>query len=171
MFATHRHKWTQQDDALIGVIPDTEVAIRLGMTQEAVKLRRRHLNRKPVARRSGVIDRKKLAELRVNSDRPWTKSEVRLLGTAIDAEVALRVGRPAWAVKRERQRREIKPFKTANRSWNRSEVALLGKYSDADVARRLRRTELAVQMQRQDLGIPKFNARRRVWTKKDDRIP
>jgi hypothetical protein len=78
--------WLPEHDALLGKLPDREVARRSGHNFLATRKRR--------------LDR----GLRDPSVRPdWSPAEDRLLGTAPDAEIALRVHRTLSGVKSRRK--------------------------------------------------------------------
>jgi hypothetical protein len=77
--------------------------------------------------------------------RPWTKSELRLLGTMPDADVARRLGRNYSAVLSKRQQFKI-PYKHPRyASWKPSELELLNRLSNKEVAKRTSRTINAVR--------------------------
>jgi hypothetical protein len=78
-------RWTEEEVALLGTIPDEEVAAQTGRTKVAVYLKRRQL---------GIAQ----CPLSDTSGPRWTEEEVALLGTAPDAEIALRIGRTKTAV-------------------------------------------------------------------------
>lgn len=72
-------KWTEEVIALLGVIPDTEIAKQLGISAITVGRKRRELNI-PSYSWGGRKPRK------------WTKKMIALLGTMPDSEVAKRLG-------------------------------------------------------------------------------
>jgi hypothetical protein len=78
--------WTKSEIALVGKLPDKEVARRTGRTLYAVQTRRNRL-KLPNALGARI---------------KWLPGEVRLLGTAPDKEIARRLGRPVLSVKRKR---------------------------------------------------------------------
>ncbi len=82
----HGPRWTPQDIALLGVLPDEEVARRTGRTVGAVQQKRHEL---------GIPNPDR------NRNR-WTAEEVALLGALPDEEVARRVGRSLLAVIQKR---------------------------------------------------------------------
>src|SRR5262245_10493912 len=98
--------------------------------------------------------------LRPDHGQGWTKEELRLLGTAPDAEVAGRIGRTTNAVRIRRTRLGIPD--PGGHGWTAEELALLGTAPDEEVARRIGRTPGAVTHKRCKLGIPNpFDGRRR----------
>jgi hypothetical protein len=86
------HWWRAEDLALLGTMPDAEVARRTGRTLDAVQNART---------RRGIANCWE-----------WTEEEIALLGTAPDAEIAARIGRTASAVL---QKRFALGFPMANR--------------------------------------------------------
>lgn len=79
--------WTAEEQALLGVLPDKEVARRTRRSRTAVMVKRRKLGRPAVA-----------------NPRHWKRHEIALLGTAPDREVAARLGRSQSAVEHKRER-------------------------------------------------------------------
>jgi hypothetical protein len=76
--------WTPEDIALLGTVPDVEVARRTGRTLEAVRQKREELGiRNPAGNR-------------------WLAEEIALLGALPDREVARRLGRPLQSVTQKR---------------------------------------------------------------------
>jgi hypothetical protein len=73
--------WKPEDDALLGTMPDVELAERLGRARSTVERRRYRLG-VPCFRRHGPI----------TPSRTWTRREDRLLGTLSDVELAARLG-------------------------------------------------------------------------------
>src|ERR1039458_163346 len=78
--------WTGDEDALLGVLSDQEVAQRLGRTFAAVRARRIHSGKRDPSARS-----------------LWKPEEDRLLGTASDTEIAKQLNRTCGAVKSRRK--------------------------------------------------------------------
>ncbi len=70
--ASRSRRWTKKDDALLGVMPDEQLAKRLGRSVLAVAVRR-HLKR-------------------VSTRRRWRPLDDKLLGTLPDGEIARRLG-------------------------------------------------------------------------------
>src|SRR2546428_2486572 len=96
-----RKPWTRNELALLGKLPDAEVAELTGRTFGTVWQKRRALG----------IDQPAL------HFRKWTPTEDKLVGTAPDAEIANRLGRTESAVKsrrtileRQHASRETKPI-------------------------------------------------------------
>ena len=88
--------WTAKELRLLGTMPDDELAARIGRTERAVRVMRlRHGI--PVAK-----DRRR-REHHVGG-RTWTDSELALLGTVPDSELAARIGRTQGAIEVMRAR-------------------------------------------------------------------
>ena len=98
-FNARLHPWTPEEEALLGVMTDPELAARLGVSVGAVAHRRRRLGR-------GV---------RYAKRRPWTPGEEALLGTVRDTELAARLGRHTSTVCIRRQQLGIPNFYWHNR--------------------------------------------------------
>ena len=80
----HRPLWTPDDIALLGTLPDTEVARRTGRTVNAVRLKREEL---------GIPNQ---------AGNRWRPEDITLLGRLPDREVARSLGRPLHAVTQKR---------------------------------------------------------------------
>jgi hypothetical protein len=80
----HGPRWTPQELALLGTLPDEEVAARIGKTPGAVRQKREELG---------------IPNPAANS---WTAEDIALLGTLSDEEVAARLGRSRTAVTQKR---------------------------------------------------------------------
>src|SRR6266568_7251846 len=95
-----RKPWTRDELALLGRLPDAEVAELTGRTFGTVWQKRRALG----------IDQPALRF------RKWTPAEDKLVGTASDAQIARRLGRTESAIKsrraileRQQAKHETKP--------------------------------------------------------------
>src|SRR5436309_3831714 len=88
--------WTKEELALLGRLPDAEVAELIGRTFGTVWQKRRALDIEQPALRF----------------RKWTPAEDKLVGTAPDAEIARQLGRTESAIK---SRRAILEREQANR--------------------------------------------------------
>jgi hypothetical protein len=84
--ARRRRPWTPEENQLLGVLPDDEVAARTKRTRRAVMTRRRRLRKK----------------CPTSSWTHWTPAQIRLLGTMPDRELSKRLQRSqiSIAVKR-----------------------------------------------------------------------
>ena len=93
----HGPLWTPEDIALLGTLPDEEVARRTGRTVNAVRLKREELGiPNPAGNR-------------------WRPEDITLLGTLPDREVARRLGRPLHSVTQKRCKLGIPTFEDRRR--------------------------------------------------------
>jgi hypothetical protein len=99
------HNWTAAENALLGKLPDPDVARRIGLTPLSIFRRRTKLGI-PAYKPPIPKPRKKLAVRRAKS-KPWTSAEVSLLGTDTDRAIGARLGLTREAVQRERRLRKI----------------------------------------------------------------
>jgi len=83
----HDRLWTPEEMALLGVLPDGEVALRTGRTTNAVALTRERLGRANVNARPDAF-----------TGRPWTAAEDNAVCTLPPKEAAARTGRSMQAV-------------------------------------------------------------------------
>jgi hypothetical protein len=144
-------RWTEEQLALLGTMPDEEVAAQIGRTACAVGVKRRLL---------GIGKYRPLGF----PGRLWTEEEVSLLGTAPDKEIARRIGRTAWGVYTKRREMGIPSYRPPGGPaylWTEEELALLGTAADEEIARQTGRTSWAVCRKRRQRGIPKPCDRRR----------
>jgi hypothetical protein len=151
-FAARSRRWSHHELALLGKLPDTEVARRLGRSLKAVQFKRNLLHLRPA-----------------NDRRPphqWTRREERLLGTKPDEEVARLLDLTTTIVTGHRGRTGIPLLWDRQRHWTRAEEKLLGTASDAIIARRLGCHHSTVAGQRRKLGIPSTIHN---WTPKKDK--
>jgi hypothetical protein len=125
---------------LLGLRPDAQVAMLLGIGEDAVRHRRHQL-------RISLPGR----ERTFAAPKPWRAEDDALLGAVSDQEAARRLGRSNSCVKARRVRLGIA---SCCRRWTPAEDAGLGKVPDETLARRLGRTVEAVQTRREQLGIP-----------------
>jgi hypothetical protein len=86
--------------------------------------------------------------------RAWPAWQLQLLGTALDEEVAARIGRTVNAVRVRRTRLGIP--NPGGRGWTVAELAPLGTAPDEEIAAQVGRTSAAVAQKRCKLGIPTF---------------
>src|SRR6266567_9397521 len=80
--------------------------------------------------------------------RPWTKGELALLGTKLDAQVAKLTGRTFGTVWQKRRALGITQPTLRFRKWTPAEDKLVGTAPDAEIALRLGRTESAIKSRR-----------------------
>ena len=125
---------------MLGLRPDAQVAMLLGISVSAVRHRRNQLR----ISLPGQLRK-------VTPPKPWWAEEIAMLGKASDAQVARRLGRSVTSVKARRLRLGIA---SSRHRWTPEQDALLGKFPDETLARRLGCTVKAVQARRERLGIP-----------------
>jgi DNA-binding CsgD family transcriptional regulator len=140
VFHPKKHWWTAEDDKLLGLRPDAQVAMLLGIDVSTVRHRRNQLRISLPARLK-----------KVTPPKPWSAEEIALLSKASDAQVARRLGRSVTSVKTKRLRLGIP---SSRHPWAPEQDALLGKFPDQTLARRMGCTVKAVQARRERLGIP-----------------
>ncbi len=110
-----RHKWTDEENALLGTDSDAKIAKILGLKLHEVFDQRRRLGiPRPV--------------------RHWTEAECKLLGTASDVEIARQTGRTEHSVRHKRDELGVPSLRT---EWTEEELALLGTASDPAIARKI----------------------------------
>jgi hypothetical protein len=78
-------RWSAEEDKLVGVLPDEEVARLTARALASVQMRRFRLGRPNPAPKIAL-------------PREWKTSEIKLLGQMSDGEVAKRTGHPAGSV-------------------------------------------------------------------------
>jgi hypothetical protein len=135
--------------------------LRRAVTEKiAARLRGKRLPPEQVERR-----RRTAVELDFGRDlrrmaraRAWPAWQVQLLGTALDEEVAARIGRSPDAVRRMRAKQGIP--NPSGHGWTAEQVELLGTMPDEEVAARIGRTPGGVGQKRCKLGVPTFRDRR-----------
>ena len=139
-FDPKKHHWTAEDEKLLGLRPDAQVAMLLRISVGAVRHRRNHLRISLPGQAS-----------KITPSKPWLPEDMAMLGKASDAQVARRLGRSVTSVKARRLRLGIG---SNRRRWTPEQDVLLGKFPDGTLARRLGCTVKAVQARRERLGIP-----------------
>ncbi|HTB85840.1 MAG TPA: hypothetical protein VK742_19505 [Candidatus Sulfotelmatobacter sp.] len=98
----------------------------------------------------------------IKPEQLWKSSEVKLLGTAADEEVARKLGRSVNSVKIKRTRLGITGV---SKLWlSADEIELLGKQPDAELAARFGRTLKSIQYWRVKLGRTYYASGSRDWT-------
>jgi hypothetical protein len=143
------HVWTRKQIALLGTLPDTDVARRLGCPAYVATFKRWSL-KIPRAQKPGT------------NANPWTPAEIKLLGTLPDEEVARRISRSVGAVIQRRELLHVPMQNPKLRDWTADEDGLLGTRSDAEIARRLGRTLNATSHRRIRLKIPAWRIKYRL---------
>jgi hypothetical protein len=139
--ARRKSAWPEEHLALLGTMPDDELAQQLGKSENAVRLQRE---------RQGIPN---------PSGHGWTEEELALLGTLPDDEVARRIGRTPVAVTNKRCDLGIPHPKGWH--WTAEHLALLGTAPDEEIAARIGKTPAAVCHERCRRRIPTFRDRRR----------
>ena len=140
VFFPKKHWWTADDDKLLRLRPDAQVAMLLGIGLSAVRHRRNQL-------RISLPGQPR----KVTPPKPWPAEEIAMLGKSPDAQVARRLGRSITSVKTRRLRLGIA---SSHHRWAPEQDALLGKFPDWTLARRLGCTVKTVQARRAKLGVP-----------------
>ena len=123
-------RWTAQEDALLGTMPDELLAARLGRPLSGVLTRRHDLNLPTFAPKV----------------RLWTPEEDALLGTDLDKAIAIRLGVRRAVVGARRDHLGIPPF--GRNFWTPAELSQLGSAPDKVIAERLGRSVQSVKLQR-----------------------
>ena len=141
-----RKLWTPVDEALLGKLPDRDVAKRTGHSLLAACSHRRLL---------GIANSNPLRILR-----PWSKEEMGLLGADTDKNVAKRLGRARDAVTAKRRSLGIPAMMPP--AWTPEEEALLGTGPDKEIALKLAISAAAVAWRRHKFGIKSFAYR--LWS-------
>src|SRR6266850_7609307 len=129
-------EWAMHEQALLGTMPDAEVAKRIGRTLVAVGVRRRRTgipNYRPVKR--------------------WTPEEDKLLGTMPDRLLARKLQRTIIAVTGRRYQLHVPGITEENHHWRPEDDALLGRRPDGQIAQLLGISEQAVKHRRFRLRI------------------
>ena len=127
---SNAHQLKPEQVALLGTLPDQELAHRWGRTQKSIEYWRTKL-KKPYL---------------VSKCRPWTDQELQLLGKQPDEELAKRFGRTEKAVQSMRVSLGLRQRTT--RKWEPRELDMLGRLPDAEVVRITGRTLISVQAMR-----------------------
>src|SRR5439155_1756169 len=115
--------WLEQHGALIGKLPDEEIARRVGKSRGYIK---------KIRLERGIHFNRKL--------RPWTPEEERLLGKYTDREVGRLLVRDIRAVANRRRALGRPPCGGSYNLWADYERDLLGTAPDREVARQLKRS-------------------------------
>ncbi|OGQ81118.1 MAG: hypothetical protein A3F90_04005 [Deltaproteobacteria bacterium RIFCSPLOWO2_12_FULL_60_19] len=152
-------RWPAKFLKLLGRMPDTALAKKMGVSLDAVRDERRRQKIEPSLPHRPPVQ--------------WTAGMIRLLGGNVDARVAEKLGLPEYLVMHKRQRLGIPshgdvPERRQPRAfnWTKRKIALLGTDSDRKIAERLGTIGGVVVRRRTRLGIPSFYRYRRIsWTK------
>ena len=153
-------EWTQQEEALLGKIPDADVAKRLGRTFVGVQLRRGRL---------GIPNYGRPAM----SFKPWSPEELELLGTMPDRLIARKLRRTVISVTDRRYKLGIPAKIEGYHRWRPEDEALLGQRPDKYIAKLLGTTVTAVRDRRHALKIhirPPTLRFFQEWTPEEDAL-
>jgi len=137
--------WTSQMNALLGTMPDKEVAAQLGLCETTVRHHRQ--------------------ELGIPASRPqvrWSPEMNDLLGIMFDREVAVELGISCGAVQQQRRTLGIPPWREQMiPEWTPEMEALLGTMSDRKAADKLG-LRSGVSRRRRELGISSYQEQNRI---------
>jgi hypothetical protein len=155
-----RYNWTRRSIAMLGTMPDIDLASKLNLSIKTVLLKRQSLG--------------------IPSSRPpksikWTPALIATLGKMPDGEVAKINGMNILSVQKKRVSLGIRCYARKSKIWHywtKKELALLGKMSDGDVALRTGINKASVAWKRCKLKIPSFTTKRPKklltdWTRKE----
>jgi hypothetical protein len=135
----HAFCWTKQHIALLGKIPDNQIAKRLAIVVPTVWRKRVQLGIPP---------------LKTKQRLEWTDARIALLGKLSDKALAKRWGSTAKPIARKRNELGIAPFiSTAPVRATRGLKAIL-RLPVNEIARRYRISTETIKKQREELGIP-----------------
>jgi hypothetical protein len=133
-------RWTPQEDALLGTMPDEQLAARLGRPLSGV-LTRRH-----------DLDIPKFAP----KVRAWTLEENALLGTMPDKKLARRLKRSYDAVAVRRLKKGIPHCNPKRKPWRPEDDKVLGTRPDEQISMLLKRSIIAIQNRRKKTWHPRL---------------
>lgn len=143
--------WTEEENKMLGRMPDREVARLTARSLESVQLRR---SRRGIAPFDALLRR-------------WTPAEERLLGTMTDEEVAKTLNRGLDGVRIRRQKLKIPlPPKKKGRVWTARQDKLIAENA-SEAMRVLGLAKSTVYRRRKQLGA---RNKRRPWTKGEERL-
>jgi len=157
----NQRKWIPKELGLLGKMPDSAVARRIGVDVTTVRAERQ--------RRTIPAHRpKRLAVL-------WSEGMLRVLGTDTDRNIGDHLGIPKHCVRRRRELAGILPYRVdaireGSRKlykWTKKALEMLGTDSDRRVATRLGITLGVVARKRALVGIPaRYAIKRLQWTRR-----
>lgn len=147
-------KWTDEAMALLGTVPDQQIADLLGCSASSIAIHRK-MRDIPSYRRYR----------RTHPARPayieWTDEALEALGTVPDEVVAEMLECEIRDVWLERNRLGVPPY-VFGREWSEEQLALLGTMPDKDLAIIIGCSAQSVTRKRRQLGIPRHHVG--VWT-------
>jgi hypothetical protein len=116
-----------------------------------------------------VSNRRRVKHGALQKIRPWTKRELRLLGTRPDPEIARLLDRKCGTVQVLRGVRGIASWRERNKfKWTAAKDRLLGTKSDEALGKRFGTHRKSVEARRRALGIPAGISR--PWTQEEERL-
>ena len=146
-------RWNRREDKLLERFNSAEVARRTARSLEAIRKRRQFLGLPPPP-----------------SFKTWSNTDLALLGTMPDSELAKRLNRTDCAVRYRRLKEGILPCNDPRyrrprpphpKAWSAADEALLGTMTDSELGRRIHRTTEAVKSRRKKKGVLSFIRQRR----------
>jgi DNA-binding CsgD family transcriptional regulator len=151
--------WTKKNLALLGKLPDVQVAEIIGTNRKSVIAMRLKLG---------------ITSYAVNTQfwHSWTEEEIQQLGTATDRELAEKWGIGIMCVIDKRRQLGINAYYTSKglrmpHQWKDDEIKLLGTDTDPKIAEKLGIGVGIVWKKRQELKIPAHLGKRNIshlWT-------
>jgi hypothetical protein len=146
-FEEKSRRWTKEEVAVLGTMPDAIVAQKLNRTKQAIRMQRRLRGIAPVA--------EDLPKAKI-----WTAREEKMLGRFSDVELAEKLGRTVLAVACRRSGLGKEAKDPLRRPWTTEEEQLLGKFTDeqAQLDRRVSSTRIGHSPS--DRCIPGMDAKR-----------
>ena len=152
-------RWTEEEMRLL------EPSQMKGRLKQAVAQVAGQVGRSAVA----VAGKRRALHGSTQIRRPWTKRELKMLGTRPDSEVAAAIGRQCGTVQVRRGDLGIKSFRERNQfQWSAETDRLLGTRRDSELAKHLRVPLWAVKARRQQLGISSSVYRK--WTRQEEQL-
>jgi hypothetical protein len=140
--------WKRKHIAMLGKIPDSALAWKIGIAISTVFKKRQKLGI-PASRPPKSIN--------------WTPDIFAMLGKLPDGEVARIHGMNILSVQKKRVSLGIRCYARKSKSWHywtKKEIALLGKMPDGEVALRTGINKASVAWKRCKLKIPPFTQKR-----------
>jgi hypothetical protein len=144
------YPWPPEAIAMLGTMPDRDVAKHLGLSAHSVQLKRRLLGIRSYRPALPRID--------------WTPPLLALLGKLPDAEVAKRFGMSSDSIKHKRDELRIPPYVEQPKPLARSaKLAALLKLPNRDVLRQAGISESTLRKLRRQYGIKAPDTRNWRW--------
>ena len=155
--------WSAEELALLGAVPDPEVARRTGRSLDAINKRRNALGRP--ALKEGTRGARTLF---------WSESDKALIGKMPDTEVAKRTGRSLMAVRECRRMLKRKAVAKGPRGerayfWSAVEDAIVRALPAKEAVKKLNRSLGSIHTRRRALGVAK-DRRDFCWSTEEDEI-